>query len=67
MGLNNVTLVVEDRLSDAVATKILQHFDIEIVRGSYMKEILTFNERHRVTTTRHITSVVFYVDRLGFS
>ena len=32
MELNNVILVVEDRLSDAVSTKILQHFDIEIVR-----------------------------------
>ena len=32
MELNNIILVVEDRLSDAVATKILQHFDIEIVR-----------------------------------
>ena len=32
MGLDNVILVVEDRLSDAVATKILQHFDIEIVQ-----------------------------------
>ena len=32
MGLNNVILVVEDRLTDAVSTKILEHFDIEIVR-----------------------------------
>ncbi len=32
MELNNIILVVEDRLSDAVATKILQHFDIEIVQ-----------------------------------
>lgn len=32
MGLNNVILVVEDRLSEAVSTKILQHFDIEIVQ-----------------------------------
>lgn len=32
MELNNVILVVEDRLSDAVSTKILQHFDIEIVQ-----------------------------------
>lgn len=32
MGLNNVILVVEDRLTDAVSTKILQHFDIEIVQ-----------------------------------
>ena len=32
MELNNVILVVEDRLSEAVSTKILQHFDIEIVR-----------------------------------
>lgn len=33
MELNNVILVVEDRLSHAVATKILQHFDIEIARA----------------------------------
>ena len=32
MGLNSVILVVEDRLTDAVSTKILRHFDIEIVR-----------------------------------
>ena len=32
MGLNNLILVVEDRLTDAVATKILQHFGIEIVK-----------------------------------
>lgn len=32
MELNNIILVVEDRLSDAVATKILQHLDIEIVQ-----------------------------------
>ena len=32
MELNNIILVVEDTLSNAVATKILQHFDIEIVR-----------------------------------
>ena len=32
MELNNVILVVEDRLSDAVSTKILQHFEIEIVQ-----------------------------------
>ena len=30
--MNNVILVVEDRLSAAVATKILQHFNIEIVQ-----------------------------------
>lgn len=32
MELNNVILVVEDKLSDAVSTKILRHFDIEIVQ-----------------------------------
>ena len=32
MELNNVILVVEDRLGDAVSTKILQHFDIRIVK-----------------------------------
>ena len=31
MNLNNVILAVEDRLSDAVATKILEKFDVEIV------------------------------------
>ena len=32
MNLNNVVLAVEDRLSDAVATKILEEFGIEIVK-----------------------------------
>ncbi len=32
MGLVSVILVVEDRLSDAVSTKILQHFNVEIVK-----------------------------------
>ena len=32
MGLNNVILVAEDRLTDAVSTKILEHFGIEIVK-----------------------------------
>lgn len=32
MNLNNVVLAVEDRLSDAVATKILKKFDVEIVK-----------------------------------
>ena len=32
MNLNNVILAVEDRLSDAVATKILEKFDVEIVK-----------------------------------
>ena len=32
MNLNNVILAVEDRLSDAVATKVLEKFDIEIVK-----------------------------------
>lgn len=32
MELNNVILVVEDRLSDAVSSKILRYFDIEIVQ-----------------------------------
>ena len=32
MNLNNVILAVEDRLSDAVATKILETFDVKIVR-----------------------------------
>ena len=32
MELNSVILVVEDRLSEAVSTKILEHFDIEIVQ-----------------------------------
>ena len=32
MGLNNVILVVEDRLTDAVSTKILEHFGVEIVK-----------------------------------
>lgn len=32
MGLNNVILVVEDGLTDAVSTKILEHFGIEIVK-----------------------------------
>ena len=32
MNLNNVILVIEDRLSDAVATKILEKFGIEIVK-----------------------------------
>ncbi len=31
MNLNNVILAIEDRLSDAVATKILEKFDVEIV------------------------------------
>ena len=31
MNLSNVILAVEDRLSDAVATKILEKFDVEIV------------------------------------
>ena len=47
MELSNVTLVVEDRLSEAVATKILRHFDIEIERRiiyegkSYLKRKAT--------------------------
>ena len=32
MNLNNVVLAVEDRLSDAVATKILEKFGVEIVK-----------------------------------
>ncbi len=32
MELNNVILAIEDRLSDAVATKILNHFGIEIIQ-----------------------------------
>ena len=32
MNLNNVILAIEDRLSDAVATKILEKFGIEIVK-----------------------------------
>ena len=32
MSLNNVILAIEDRLSDAVATKILEKFGIEIVK-----------------------------------
>ena len=32
MNLNNVILAVEDRLSDAMATKILEKFDVEIVK-----------------------------------
>ena len=32
MSLNNVILAVEDRLSDAVATKILKTFDAKIVK-----------------------------------
>lgn len=32
MNLNNVVLAVEDRLSDAVATKILEEFGVEIVK-----------------------------------
>ena len=32
MSLNNVILAVEDRLSDAVATKILETFDVKIVK-----------------------------------
>ena len=32
MNLNNVILAIEDRLSDAVATKILETFDIKIVK-----------------------------------
>ena len=32
MNLNNVILAVEDRLSDAVATKILEKFDVKIVK-----------------------------------
>ncbi len=32
MGLVSVILVIEDRLSDAVSTKILQHFNVEIVK-----------------------------------
>ena len=32
MNLNNVILAIEDRLSDAVATKILEKFDVEIVK-----------------------------------
>ena len=32
MNLNNVILAVEDRLSDAVATKILEKFGVEIVK-----------------------------------
>lgn len=32
MNLSNVILAVEDRLSDAVATKILETFDAKIVK-----------------------------------
>lgn len=32
MNLNNVILAIEDRLSDAVATKILEKFGVEIVK-----------------------------------
>ncbi len=32
MGLKNVILAIEDRLSDTVATKILEHFNVEISR-----------------------------------
>ena len=32
MSLNSVILAVEDSLSDAVSTKILKHFGIEIVQ-----------------------------------
>ena len=32
MNLNNVVLAVEDRLSDAVATKILETFGVKIVK-----------------------------------
>lgn len=32
MNLNNVILAVEDRLSDAMTTKILEKFDVEIVK-----------------------------------
>ena len=32
MNLSNVILTVEDRLSDAVATKILETFDAKIVK-----------------------------------
>ena len=32
MGLNSVILVAEDRLTDAISTKILEHFGIEIVK-----------------------------------
>ena len=32
MNLNNVILAVEDRLSDAVATKILEKFNVKIVK-----------------------------------
>jgi len=38
MRLNSVILAVEDRLSDAVATKILDHFGIEIERKTGYKE-----------------------------
>ena len=44
MGLNNVILVVEDRLTDTVSTKILEHFGIEIVKrviyegNSYLRQ-----------------------------
>lgn len=37
MRLNSVILAVEDRLSDAVATKILDHFGIEIERKTGYK------------------------------
>ncbi len=51
MRLNSVILAVEDRLSDAVATKILGHFGIEIERktgykgNSYLQQkAQSFNE-----------------------
>ena len=51
MGLKNVILAIEDRLSDTVATKILEHFNVEISRktgykgNSYLQQkAQSFNE-----------------------
>ena len=59
MELNNIILVVEDRLSDAVATKILQHFDIEIVQRVIYEGNSYLQRKHRVTIKQHIKNVVF--------
>ena len=63
MRLKSVILAVEDRLSDAVATKILEHFGIEIARktgykgNSYLQQKAQ-NQQSSARRTRY-----FYVDR----
>ena len=60
MEINNVILAIEDRLSDAVATKILNHFGIEIVQKTGYRVILTFNRKRKVSIKELAKNVVYF-------